>query len=383
MKNFNRRSWLKASMTASAGLFSLGYVNGSQYEPGALMGSGRQRKKDSYARLSSNENPFGPANSAKKAIKAAIDDGFLYPRHYREELMEAIVKKEGVSSEHILLGAGSTELLQAGARVFGGDKAKILSADPTYTSLVRMAQSGGADWVRVPLTKEMDHQLDTMEAKVSKDLSLLYMVNPNNPTGKILTGEEIKSFCDLVAESVPVFVDEAYLDYMEDPVNSTVTECIKNGKNVIVARTFSKVHAFAGLRVGYCVAQPEVIEKMAAAGPRNTLAGPSMAGAAASLLDDSFIQYSVKKNNEGKAYLYGVLDKLGYDYFPSHTNFILFPISMDGDTFRKKMMEKQVAIKTWNIEGQNYCRVSMGLADDLERFADALKVVTSTSLNIG
>ncbi len=383
MKNFNRRSWLKASMTASAGLFSLGYANASGHQPEELTILRPNKRKDSYARLSSNENPFGPANSAKKAIKAAIDDGFLYPRHYREELMEAISKKEGVNKDHILLGAGSTELLQAGARVFGGEKAKVLSADPTYTSLVRMAQSGGAEWLRVPLTKNMDHQLDMMESKISDDLSLLYMVNPNNPTGKILTGEEIKSFCNLVAERVPVFVDEAYLDYMDDPANSTATDCIKNGKNVIVARTFSKVHAFAGLRVGYCVAQPEVIKEMASVGPRNSLAGPSMAGAAASLLDKSFIEYSVKKNNEGKAFIYSVLDKLGYDYFPSHTNFILFPIQMDGDTFRNKMMEKQVSIKTWEIEGQQYCRVSMGLSDDLERFADAFKVVTATKLNKG
>ncbi len=370
-------------MTASAGLFSLGYAKGLAYEPEAIPGSVRQRKKDAYARLSSNENPFGPATSAKKAIKAAIDDGFLYPRHYRDELMEAISQKEGVSRDHILLGAGSTELLQAGARVFGGDKAKILSADPTYTSLVRMAQSGGADWIRVPLTKDLDHQLEVMEEKVSSDLSLLYMVNPNNPTGKILTANEIKSFCEVVADRVPVFVDEAYLDYMEDPAGSTVTDCIKKGKNVIVARTFSKVHAFAGLRVGYCVAQPEVIKMMAAEGPRNTLAGPSMAGAAASLMDDSFIQYSVKKNNEGKAYIYDVLDKLGYDYFPSHTNFILFPIQMDGDTFKEKMMEKRVSIKTWNVAGQNYCRVSMGLADDLQMFADAFKAVVSTTMNRG
>ncbi|WP_114750746.1 pyridoxal phosphate-dependent aminotransferase [Pleomorphovibrio marinus] len=382
MKNFSRRNWLKASMTASAGLFTLGYANGMETGHGSnsLL---KNRKEDYYARLSSNENPFGPAGSAKKAIKAAIDDGYLYPRHHRQKLMEAIAEKEGVSTDHILLGAGSTELLQAGARVYGGEKAKILSADPTYTSLVRMAQTGGADWVRVPLTKDMDHQLDAMEAKVSKDLSLLYMVNPNNPTGKILTGDEIKSFCDLVSDKVPVFVDEAYLDYMEDPANSTVTECIKNGKNVIVARTFSKVHAFAGLRVGYCVAQPEVIEKMAKEGPRNTLSGPSMAGAAASLMDESFIQYSVKKNNEGKKYVYDLLNKLGYDYFPSHTNFILFPIQMDGDIFRKKMMEKQVAIKTWNIEGQNYCRVSMGKSDDLEMFADAFKSVAGSSLNKG
>ncbi|MCC5938550.1 MAG: histidinol-phosphate aminotransferase family protein [Lunatimonas sp.] len=380
MKNLDRRSWLKASMTATAGLFAGGYVNATQesFEIDQLK---KKRPSDYYARLSSNENPFGPAASAKKALKAAIEDSFLYPREYRDTLMDTIAEVEGVDKSFILLGAGSSELLHAAARVYGGKNSKVLSADPTYFSLVRSAESMGADWVKVPLTKELDHNLAAMEGKVSNDISLLYLVNPNNPTGKIMTGTEIRSFCDLVSDKVPVFVDEAYIDYMDDPAGSTTVECVRKGKNVIVAKTFSKVHAFAGLRVGYCIAQPEVIKKLAAEGPRNTLSGPSMAAAAASLTDAEFLKYSVKKNEEGKQYIYSELKKLGYDYIPSHTNFILFPISMDGEDFRKRMMANQVSIKTALIENQTYCRVSMGTLDDLGMFASAFKKVSSQKLN--
>lgn len=378
MTNLNRRNWLKSSLTMTAGLMTMGYA-GAGTEEQAI--SSLLPKKDRYARLTSNENPFGPSDSAKKALKAAIDDAFLYPREYRQKLMSLIAQEEGVTEDHILLGAGSSELLHASARVYGGANGKVLSANPTYTSLVRSAEYMGSEWVKVPLDKNFDHDLSTMEYKVKPDVSLVYLVNPNNPTGKIMTGEEIIGFCNTVSDKVPVFVDEAYWDYMENPKGSTTTACVKQGKNVIVARTFSKVHAFAGLRVGYCIAQPEVIKEIAKEGPRNSLSGPSMSAATASLVDQEFIKYSVKMNNEGKKFVYDVLEKTGHDYFPSHTNFILFPIAMDSEDFKKKMLAKGVGIKSMNVAGQDYCRVSMGKMDDLEMFADAFKRVISTKIN--
>lgn len=362
----------------TAGLMTLGYAGAGTDEETILS---LLPKKERYARLTSNENPFGPSASAKKALKAALDDAFLYPREYRQKLISLIAQEEGVTEDHILLGAGSSELLHATARVYGGANGKVVSADPTYTSLVRSAEYLGSEWIKVPLDKNFDHDLSTMEYMVKPDVSLVYLVNPNNPTGKIMTGEEIIGFCNSVSDKVPVFVDEAYWDYMENPKASTTTACIKQGKNVIVARTFSKVHAFAGLRVGYCIAQPEVIKEIAKEGPRNSLSGPSMSAATASLVDQEFIKYSVKMNNEGKKFVYDVLEKTGHDYLPSHTNFILFPIAMDSSDFRKKMLAKAVGIKSMNVAGQNYCRVSMGKMDDLEMFADAFKQVISTKIN--
>ncbi|MFC4873317.1 pyridoxal phosphate-dependent aminotransferase [Negadavirga shengliensis] len=382
MTKISRRNWLKTGMTMTAGLASLGYPHSGMAEKKiGIFKSGDGRKEEIVARLSSNENPFGPSSAAKRALKEAVEDAFLYPQKYRKELISVIAKEEGVSEDHILIGAGSSELLNAGARVFGGKSGKILAADPTYTSLIRSAEMMGSTWVKIPLDKSFDHDLDTMESKVKSDISLVYMCNPNNPTGKIIEGKEIISFCDTVSSKVPVFVDEAYWDYMDDPKGSTVTSCIKKGANVIVARTFSKVHAFAGLRVGYCIAQPDIIRQLAKEGPRNTLSGPSMNAAAASLVDYDFIRYSVEKNNEGKQYVYDLLSEMGYDYFPSHTNFILFPIAMDGDDFRKKMLVKGVSIKTWNIAGKDYCRVSMGHMKDLEKFGLAFKQVAGNKIN--
>jgi len=381
----SRRSWLKKGALASAGLALADRANWSMAATDRMdknfpLLPGEETYRDylnepAYvARLSSNENPFGPSPKAKEAFVSALDDAFLYPSKYRAALVDTIAELEGVTPDHILLGAGSSELLDAGAKVFGKG-GKIVAADPTYASLVRSAERYGGEWVKVPLDKSLDHDLETMDFKVGSDVSLVYLCNPNNPTAKAMTGAQIQAFCSSVADKVPVFVDEAYLDFVKDPKADSTVECIRKGKNVIVARTFSKVHAFAGLRVGYCIGQPDVIRKMAFEGPRNTLSGPSMSAARASLLDTDFVKYAVDKTVEGKQMVYGFLDKKGIEYFPSDTNFVFFPIQMEGDDFRRKMLEKGVSLKSWKIGSQNYCRVSMGKLEDLELFGKAFNQV--------
>lgn len=379
----SRRSWLKKGALASAGVALAGRANWSMAAndrvtrdfpllPGEETYRDYLAEPNYVARLSSNENPFGPSPKAKEAFVEALDDAFLYPSKYRAALVDTIAELEGVTADHILLGAGSSELLDAGAKVFGGSGKKIVAADPTYASLVRSAERYGSEWVKIPLNKTLDHDLETMDFKVGGSVSLVYLCNPNNPTAKAMSGSQIQAFCGSVADKVPVFVDEAYLDFVKDAKGDSTVDCIRKGKNVIVARTFSKVHAFAGLRVGYCIGQPDIIRRMAFEGPRNTLSGPSMNAARASLQDTGFVKYAVDKTVEGKQLVYSFLDKKGIEYFPSDTNFVFFPISMEGDDFCAKMREKGVALKSWKIGTQNYCRVSMGKLDDLELFGKAL-----------
>ena len=379
MNPIKRREWLKASAITALGLTGLSYTNwskafanGSKGDEDATFLKNIPSDAPLFARLSSNENPFGPSKSAKKALFEAVEDSFLYPNKYRQQLVELIAKTEGLTPEHILLGAGSSELLDAGARVFSANGGRVLSADPTYASLVRSAERYGAESIKVPLTKDHDHDLDTMETLVgSKSISLVYLCNPNNPTGKIIPAAQLKDFCATVSPKVPIFIDEAYIDYVPNPAELSATDCIKKGMNVIIARTFSKVHAFAGLRVGYCIAQPEMIKRLAAEGPRNSLSGPSMNAAAASYQDNEFIQYSVDRTKEAKQYVYSLLKDKGYDYLPSYTNFILFPLKMKGRKFQEEMMARNVGLKSWEFSGQDFCRVSMGKMTDMEMFATA------------
>lgn len=171
-----------------------------------------------------------------------------------------------------------------------------------------------------------------------------------------------------------MFIDEAYIDYTDDPARHSAVECVRKGQNVMVARTFSKLHAFAGLRVGYLVAQPAVIkelEKYCSGG--FDLSATSVAGAIASLQDTGFRDYARGKNAESKAFLCKTLKDEGYEYVPSHTNFVLFPLKMNGKKFTEEMMKRGVGVRYWEFNNQQWSRVSMGTPEQMTYFAEAFR----------
>ncbi|MBT31030.1 MAG: hypothetical protein CMO01_15340 [Thalassobius sp.] len=383
---FNRRNWLKSSSLLATGLFAgIPAIAGKrnpqisipEFEFLSEHELTRKELKDLpplKARLLSNENAFGPSEKAKQAIIDAINDSFMYPRDAREEFTQLIAEKEGVSPDQVILGAGSTELLMAASLYYGLKGGKIISGDPSYMSLVRMSGSYGADWDKVPLTSDYKLDLEEMEKRVSDDTSLVYICNPNNPTGTSLDTEKLKDFCKTVSKKKPVFVDEAYIDYAGGIEAKGMGSLLKEGYDVIIARTFSKAHAFAGLRIGYCIALPETIENIKKYSTRGgTTSATSLCGAIASFQDDEYMKYTVAKNAEAKEYTYGFLKDLGYDYIPSDTSFILFPIPMEGEKFRQKMLEQGIGIKVWEFDNQHWCRVSMHKIEKLKIFEAALR----------
>ncbi|MEM1135564.1 MAG: histidinol-phosphate transaminase [Bacteroidota bacterium] len=382
----NRRKWLKSSSLLASGIFAgLPALAGKMSKKYAIPEMEfvseyeltLQEMKDlppMKARLLSNENAFGPSEKAKQAIINAINDSFMYPRDARQEFTEMIAEKEGVSPEQVIIGAGSTELLMAASLYYGLKGGKVISGDPSYMSLVRMTGMYGADWEKVPLTKDFKLDLEEMEKRVSDDTSLVYICNPNNPTGTALDTGKLKDFCKSVSKKKPIFLDEAYIDYAGGTEKKGMGSLLNEGYDVIIARTFSKAHAFAGLRIGYCIAQPETIDKIKKFSTRGgTTAATSLYGAIASFKDEEFMKYSVAKNEEAKAYTYGFLKDLGYDYIPSETSFILFPINMKGEAFKQKMLEKGIGIKVWEFNDQHWCRVSMHKIEKLKMFETALR----------
>ncbi len=331
------------------------------------------------ARLSANENPFGPSEKARKAIIEAIPESFLYPRQHLMDFRKMIADEEGVSEDHILLGAGSGELLVATGMCYtfkGGAGSHVVSGDPSYMQLIRTVTQIGAGWEKVPLNKKYDYDLEAMAARVNDKTSLVYICNPNNPTGILTDANKLSAFCETMSARKPVFVDEAYIDYVADPKKNSMMSCIKKGQNVIVARTFSKVHSFAGLRIGYLIALPDTIEEISKfGGGGGSISATSVMGALASYGDKDFIKYSVGKNNEVKSFLYKTLQENGYEYLTSQTNFVLFPIKMDGKRFVEEMMKRGVSIRNWEFEGKHWCRVSMGTMDQMKIFADAFRTL--------
>jgi histidinol-phosphate aminotransferase len=172
-----------------------------------------------------------------------------------------------------------------------------------------------------------------------------------------------------------VFVDEAYIDYVEDPLGMSMVDCVKAGHNIIVARTFSKLYGFAGLRVGYIMAQPDVVKKLEdyTEGPMS-ISATSLQAAIATYQDTEYLQGALKKTQASKDFLYDVLKKEGYTYIPSHANFVLFPIKMDGEHFASEMMKRGVGVRSWQVNNSNnWCRVSIGTMPEMEAFASAFK----------
>ena len=330
------------------------------------------------ARLFANENPFGPSPKAKQAIQDAMAQSYQYPFMFAKEFMDKIAETEGLKAENLIMGAGSSEILLAAAILFsqksGGN---IVTGDPTYEDLPSKAADFNMTWKKIPLTTEHKLDLDAMEKAVDGNTSLVYVCNPNNPTGTVLEIERLKAFVDRVSARVTVFIDEAYIDYLDDPKANSLIGTIKNGKNIIVARTFSKLHGFAGLRVGYAFAQPEMIKKLSEYTTGfAAMSATSLHAAMASYQDHDFLKGALEKTVASKKFLYETLKKEGYTYVPSYTNFVIFPLKMDSIQFVNEMMKRGVGVRSWKFENKEWCRISIGRMDEMEAFAAAFKEIS-------
>ena len=328
------------------------------------------------ARLLANENPYGPSSQTVKAIADSISKGNRYGHNQAAQLIDMLAEKEGVPPEYIMLGPGSSDLLEKVGITHFLEGGNIVAADPTYMSIIKTANSFGAEWNKIPVLENWEYDLEGMKSAITTDTKLVYICNPNNPSGTITPVEKIRKFCKEVSSQVPVFVDEAYLEFMDVPGDQSVVGLLKEDKNVIISRTFSKAYGLAGIRVGYIVALPSTLKKISEMVRSNMgLNVTALYGAMASLQDEDFIQSSVAKNAECRNYVTSELKNLGLDPVPSHTSFILFPIEKKGDAFLKEMFDLQIGVRSFKIFDQSYCRVSMGTMEEMGMFMDALKQV--------
>jgi histidinol-phosphate aminotransferase len=326
------------------------------------------------AKLNANENPYGPPAAAKKAVADSVRGSNRYAWRELYDLISKIATKEGVTPEHIMMGPGSSDLLEKVAIVLFKDGGNVVSADPSYMSLMNVAQSVGATWKAIPCKDDWSHNLKAMEAAVDKDTKLVYICNPNNPVGMVTSGKELLDFCSRVSEKVPVFVDEAYIELAVGADTESMVSLLQLKKNVIVARTFSKIMGMAGLRIGYIAALPSFLDKIQEITRGGMgIAYTSIAAASAAMDDKEFQDTTRKLNHEAKQYLFTNLDRMGYKYIPSYTNFVIFPISMNGKEFLGKMSSKGVMVRSFDIQKKTWCRVSIGTMDEMKMFVGALQ----------
>jgi len=381
--HINRRKWLKATALLATGTVAAGSsirtlsARSSQYNGihtyYYLEALDRPELK---AKLNANENPYGPSPKTMKAISEAVSMGNRYGHYEAFKLIEMIAQKEGVSTEHIMLGPGSTDLLEKTALVSFLNGGNVVSAGFSYMSLINTTKAVGGEWKSVALTSKYAHDLDGMMDAIDSETKLIYVCNPNNPTGSMTEAGKLKKFCKKASLKAPVFVDEAYMEFLPDYDANTLVGLVKEGHDVIVSRTFSKIHGMAGLRIGYIVAKPERIEALTSM-VRGTmgLCITSIMGAMASMKDTDFHAKSRSKTQEAREYVYEELDKLGLKYIPSYTSFVIFPIDITGEQMMDKMLAEKVGIRVYNINDQHYCRVSMGTMEEMKMFTQALNKV--------
>ncbi|MBT8252803.1 MAG: aminotransferase class I/II-fold pyridoxal phosphate-dependent enzyme [Flavobacteriaceae bacterium] len=368
MASLNRREWLQLSgLGGIAAALTPFDVLANPHNEEFIVGS-----ISNFAKLNSNENPFGPSKKVRQAMIDGFDMGCRYPYQKMNALAEILAKKEGLTREHIVMCAGSTEGLKAAGLTYGNNRGEIIAADPVYKSLLTYAEQFGAYINRVPLNSEMGHDLEEMERRVTQKTSLVFLCNPNNPTGTLIPKQDLVDFCNTVSEKTVVFSDEAYYDYITDSNYPSMVNLVKAGKNVIVSRTFSKVYGLAGLRVGYLIARPDIAERIR----QNVMAKANMMaliGATTALDDDEFYTMSIRKNNEAKTIIYDTLNELGLKYIPSHTNFVFFETGKNINDLIPKMRAKDVAIGRPFPPLTKWCRISTGTIPHMHKFADALK----------
>jgi histidinol-phosphate aminotransferase len=290
------------------------------------------------------------------------------------DLTGKIADFEKVKQSNILLASGSSPLLLAAALAYYKPGCNVITGDPSYADLPSRAERLGAKLVKVPVTAEFKLDLDAMEKAVDDNTVLVYICNPNNPTATVVDTAKLKAFVERVSKKVTVFVDEAYIDYLEDPQGTTLLPMADSNPNIIIARTFSKIYGFAGLRMGYVVTQPDIIKKLSAYSEASmSISTTTLQAAIAGYQDREYMDGVLKKTVASKNFLYDLLKKEGYTYVPSSANFVLFPIKMDGKQFTDEMMKRGVGVRFWKFNNQDFCRISIGRMDEMEAFAAAFK----------
>jgi histidinol-phosphate aminotransferase len=381
----SRRSFF-GGVAAALGYLGLGPANEAWAQSQNKMPSGAgaparmaptMDEYDMMAKLASNENNYGPPEAVMKAMNNAwkYSNRYGYPDG---NIVQEIAKHHGVKTENILLTAGSGEVLDVvGTTYLEGGK-KVLGVEPTYSTVYQHATSIKTTAIKLPLGKDYRQDIPAM-IKASnahaKELGFIYLCNPNNPTGIIVTSDEVKQLLDGVPQGMPVLIDEAYHHFVEDPKYATSVPYVLEGRRVVIARTFSKIAALAGMRLGYAIAPADMIQQMRPYSMGSINALVKWGGAAA--LKDTEGQAHVKKVTlDQRKKTSAELEALGYHVIPSETNF--FMVHLGGRQVQPvidEFKQKKVLVGRPFPPMTDHLRVSVGTSEEMDRFVTAFKEI--------
>jgi histidinol-phosphate aminotransferase len=328
-------------------------------------------------KLASNENPLGPSPLVLKKIindltntKSSLSLN-RYPDGNGYYLKQALSRRLSVSEDEIILGNGSNELIDIAARTFLQPGDEAVMAHPSFVVYPMATQAQGATAIQIPL-KKYTHDLDAMADAITSSTKIVFIANPNNPTGTMNTKAEFERFMKRIPEGILVVCDEAYCEYITKPDYPDGMKYLAQGKDILILRTFSKMYGLAGLRIGYGIGRKDIIGEMNKLRPPFNTSSIAQKAALWALQDENHLQRTREINEQGKTYLYKELDSIGMKYVPTEANFIFMPLEHDAHTLYTILLKQGVIVRPM---GQHEIRVTIGLPEENKRFIDALKKV--------
>ena len=363
--NNDRRRFLRGAMTATG----VAATSMPRFTLAKSKSSEISIPPTGIAKLNANENPIGPSPKAKKAIAEAANYSAYYVGENVKRLKSMIADYNGVTTKNVALSSGSSGVLTYLA-VGASRNGKILGPDLFWDTTVKAAIRQGAKLTRLDKSPDLSINLTDMAASIDTDTALVHITNPNNPTGLLLDAAALRSFCRKISGETIVLVDEAYNELTDNPENNTMIDLIREGYNVAVARTFSKIYGLAGLRVGYMIGSEATIAMVNQYGLGDyALNQAGVAAALASYTDEMFMADSKARIIEAKETVVAALKTNGLSSLPSQTNFLFVNLgSLNAEKFRHEMEARGVLIRGIYRDYTNWSRVSMGAAKDVEQY---------------
>ena len=327
-------------------------------------------------KLASNENPLGPSPKASEVIRQMATEVHRYPDATAYYLKEKMSRKLSVDTEQLGFGNGADEIITFVAAAFIHPEDEALIPSPTFIRYETSVQMMGGKPVILPLNN-WHIDLQVVLDNINEKTKMIFLCNPNNPTGSIIRKGEVDAFLEKVPKHIIIVFDEAYKEYVNDDAYPDTLEYLKrNDRRMIILRTFSKIYGLAGLRIGYGITTPELADILKLVRPPFNASAVAQAAAAAALDDDEHVRRSRTVNEEGKKYISKAFEDLGLDYTPSHSNFIFFDSKRDGVELFNAMLREGVIIRPLTIgEKNSFLRVSIGTMDENKRFVETLERV--------
>ncbi|MDG2432136.1 histidinol-phosphate transaminase [Flavobacterium sp.] len=365
-----RRLWLKQ---VGLGFASIGLANVKSYASPTLPQEILSiADKDNLIFLRSNENPYGPSPLARKVLVEHASSSNRYNWDIANQLISDLANKNSVATENILLGAGSTEILDLVAKLVALNKGNYVIADPSYDYWTDTLDNFGLVKNKVPLTANKKIDLQEMFKAVNQETKLIYICNPNNPTGTILERAALIEFISKIPQNTVILVDEAYLDFTPQ---QSLAGLVNQHKNLIITKTFSKMYGLAGARIGYAIANKTIIESLTnlQSNTNNSVSVLSKLAAIASLKDDQFVSNCYSLNASVKEFTSNELKKLHCDCIDSNTNFIYFSLAKYTKDYFKLLEEHKIEGGRIYEEEGKWTRITVGTMDEMKKFIRAIQ----------